>query len=324
MRRREFIALLAGAATAWPLAARTQPTDRLRRVAVLMADQDESSAATFRHALDGLGWHEGRNIKIEVRLAASDISRARSYAAELLAMAPDVFLANNTQMVQLIQEKTRIVPIVFVQVPDPVGSGFVVSIARPAGNATGFINFDPSTGGKWLQLLKDVTPGLARVAVLLQAGNPTAAGYLKMIEAAAPSSAVQVISTSQSDGPGIDAAISAFARASDGGLIVPPSALATVHRDEIIALAAQKRLPAIYPYSEFAAAGGLMSYGYDRVILFQQAASYVDRILKGEKPGDLPVQFPTNFELVINLKTAKALGLTVPPNLLAIADEVIE
>jgi putative ABC transport system substrate-binding protein len=289
-----------------------------------MSDQDQASIAAFRRTLDGLGWREGRNVQFEIRLAAGNIDQARGYAAELVAMTPDAVLANNTQMVQLLQEKTHSIPIVFVQVPDPVGSGIVASFAHPAGNATGFTNFDLSMGGKWLELLKEVRPGLARVAVILQAGNPTAPEYLKMIEAAAPSLAIQLSATNLRDGPGIDATINKFAEEPDGALLVPPSALATVYSDRIVALSARRRLPAMGAYREFATAGGLMSYGYDRFILFQQAAAYMDRILRGDKPSDLPVQALTKFELVINLKTAKALGLTVPPSVLARADEVIE
>lgn len=252
------------------------------------------------------------------------MSRARGYAAELFEMTPDVFLATNTQMVQVIQEKTRSIPIVFVQVPDPVGSGFVESLARPGGNVTGFTNFDSSMGGKWVQLLKDVAPDLTRVAVLLQAGNPTAPAFLKTIEAAAPLFGIQVSPAIQSNGPGIDLAISSFANEPNGGLIAVPSALLILHRDQVIALAQQRRLPAIYPYSEFAAAGGLMSYGIDRKVLYEQAASYVDRILKGQKLSDLPVQTPTKFEFVVNLKTAKALGLKISDSFLLAANEIIE
>jgi len=289
-----------------------------------MSSDDEPPASAFKRALDGLGWREGRSIRTEIRYSASDISRARKYAAELFAMTPDVFLAGNTQMVQLIQEKTRSIPIVFVTVPDPVGSGFVASFARPGGNITGFTNFDSSMGEKWLELLKDVCPNLVRVAVILQAGNPTAPGFLKAVEAAARVYSVFVTPANVSDGPSIQSAINAFAREPNGGLLVPPSALAVVFRNEIISLAARTRLPAIYPYAEYTAAGGLMSYGFDRTILYQQAASYVHRILKGEKPADLPVQAPTRFELIINLKIAKMLGLNVPTSILLRADKVIE
>jgi ABC-type uncharacterized transport system substrate-binding protein len=314
LRRRELITLI-GAAAAWPLAARAQKSDGVRHVAVLMS-AEEVHVAAFRRALNALGWHESRNVAIEVRMAGGDMSRARGYAAELFEMTPDVFLATNTQMVQVIQEKTRSIPIVFVQVPDPVGSGFVESLARPGGNVTGFTNFDSSMGGKWVQLLQ--------VAVLLQAGNPTAPAFLKTIEAAAPLFGIQVSAAIQSNGPGIDLAISSFANEPNGGLIAVPSALLILHRDQVIALAQQRRLPAIYPYSEFAAAGGLMSYGIDRKVLYEQAASYVDRILKGQKLSDLPVQTPTKFEFVVNLKTAKALGLKISDSFLLAANEIIE
>jgi putative ABC transport system substrate-binding protein len=325
MKRREFIALV-GCAAVWPMAAHAQQPDTVRRIAILdsAGRETESSLAAFRQRLDALGWHDGRNVRIEHRQIESDINRARNFAAELAAMKPDVFLATNTQMVQLIQAETRSIAIVFVNVPDPVGSGLVASFGHPGGNVTGFTNFDPAMAGKWLELLKDVAPNLKRVAVILQAGNPTAAGFLKMIEAAAPTFAVQVKPASLSDGPSIDAAVETFAKEPEGGLVVTASALAAVFRDRIIALAARMRLPAIYPYSDFPAAGALMSYGVDRKIYYREAAEYVDRILKGEKPGDLPVQAPTKYELVVNLKTAKVLGLNVPLGLSAAADELIE
>jgi putative ABC transport system substrate-binding protein len=325
MKRREFITLLGGAAAAWPIAARGQQPDRMRRIAILSSGSTTKGAlTTFRQALDRLGWHEGHNVIVEIREAESDIDRARGYAAELVAVAPDVWFATNTQMVQLIKDKTDSIPIVFVQVPDPVGSGFAVSFARPGGNVTGFTNFDSTMGEKWLELLKDVVPDLKRVAVILQAENPTAAGYLQRIQAAAAKFVVQVSPASLRDGPDIEAALTTFAREPNGGLIVPPSALATVYSDRIIATSARTRLPAIYPYSENATAGGLMSYGIDRTTLFQQAASYVDRILRGEKASDLPVQTPTKFEMVINLKTARALGLKISESFLLVANEVIE
>jgi putative ABC transport system substrate-binding protein len=317
MRRREFITVLGGAAAAWPLAAGAQqPASQMRLIAVLNSagSDEEPHELAFRKRLAELGWQEGRTIQFEIRRAESDINRARTFAAELVAIKPDVFLATNSLMVELILAKTRDVPIVFIFVPDPIGSGLVASFARPAGNVTGFTNFELSVSGKWLEFLKDAAPGLVRV--ILDAGTPTAAEYEKAIEAAAPTLAVQVNPASLRDGASIDAAVETFARAPGGGLIVPPSALSVAYRDRIIALAAQYRLPAMYPYSEFASAGGLMSYGFDRGILYQEAASYVDRILKGEKPGDLPVQAPTKFELIINLKTAKALGLSIPQSIL--------
>jgi putative ABC transport system substrate-binding protein len=326
VERREFITLLGGAAAAWPFATRAQQLAAIRRIAVLdsAGREAEPRIAAFRQRLDGLGWHDRRNVLIEIRRGEIDTNQARNFAAELAAMDPDIFFATNTQMVQLIQAKTRSIPIVFVNVPDPVGSGLVASFAHPGGNVTGFTNFDSAMAGKWLELLKDVAPNLKRVAVILQAGNPTGPPFLKTIEAAAPTFAMQVKPVSLSDGPSIDAAIEAFAQEPEGGLIVIASALAAAFRDRIIALAARTRLPAIYPYSEFTAAGGLMSYGIDQPNFYQEAAVYVDRILKGEKPGDLPVQTPTKTEFVINLKTAKALGLRIPDAFSMLANEVIE
>jgi len=324
--RRQFISAIGGAAAAWPLVARAQQAaSRTRLVAILdSGGGDDPRDAAFRKQLAELGWQEGRNIQIELRRGESDINRARTFATELIAMKPDVFFATNTQMVQLILDKIRDIPIVFVNVPDPVGSGLISNFARPGGNATGFTNFEPSIAGKWLEFLKDIAPGLKSVAVILQAGNPTAAGYEKTIEAAARTYAVEVRPASLRDGTSIDVAVETFAREPGGGLIVPPSALSVSYRDRIVALAAKYRLPAMYPYSEFISAGGLMSYGLDQNALYQQAASYVDRILKGEKPGDLPVQAPTKFELVVNLSTAKEIGLTIPRSMLLVADHVIE
>jgi putative tryptophan/tyrosine transport system substrate-binding protein len=326
IRRRELLVTLGGVAVAWPFSARAQQPAAIRRIAILdsAGREAEPRIAAFRQRLDNLGWHDRRNVQIEIRRGEGDINQARNFAAELAAMKPDIFFATNTQMVQLIQAKTGSIPIVFVNVPDPVGSGLVASFAHPGGNITGFTNFDSAMAGKWLELLKDVAPNLKRVAVILQAGNPTGPGFLKTIEAAAPTFAVQVKPASLSDGPSIDAAIEAFAQEPEGGLIVIASALTAIFRDRIIALAARTRLPAIYPYSEFTAAGGLMSYGINQAIFYQEAAVYVDRILKGEKPGDLPVQTPTKIEFVINLKVAKSLGIKVSDNLLSLADEVIE
>ena len=321
MRRREFITLLGGGAALWPLTARAQ---QVRHIAILSSARVEPSEGAFRKRLDALGWHEGSNLGIAIRLANGGIDQARNYASELVAMKPDVFFANNTQMVKLIQAKTDSIPIIFIQVPDPIGSGFVESFAHPGGNITGFTNFDPSMGGKWLEFLKDVAPNLKRIAVILEAGNPTAPGYLKTISAAASALALQISPLTVPDGPSLDEAIETFAREPDGGLVVPPSALTAIFRARIIALAARYHVPAMYPYSEYATSGGLISYGVNRTIPYEQAASYVDRILKGEKAGELPVQTPTRFEMVINLKTAKALGLTISNNFLSLADEVIE
>ena len=326
MRRREFIAIIGGAAVAWPPATHgQQPANQMQLVAVLSSAgrEEESNEAVFRKRLADLGWQEGRNIHFEIRRAESSVDLARDYAAELIAMKPNIFLANNSEMVRLILAKTHDIPIVFIFVPDPIGSGLIASFARPGGNVTGFTNFDTSVAGKWLEFLKDLVPGLNRVVVILDAANPTATAYEKAIEAAAPTFAVQVSPASLGGATSIDTTIEAFAR-EPGGLIVPPSAFAVVHHQRIIELAALYRLPAIYPYDDFPAAGGLMSYGFNRSVLYQAAASYVDRILKGEKASDLPVETPTKFELVINLKTAKALGLTIPQSMLLVADKVIE
>jgi putative tryptophan/tyrosine transport system substrate-binding protein len=326
MQRREFVILL-GAAAAWPLSGRAQQlTSRMRRIAVLdsAGREDEPNVESFRKRLDELGWHEGRNIEIEIRLADGNSGRAHNYADDLIATNPDIFLATNTQMVELIRAGSSKTPIVFVFVPDPIGSGLISSFAHPGRNITGFTNFEPSVGGKWLEILKDVVPGFNRVAVLLDAANPTQPEYERAIEAAASPLAVQVNPASLKDFAGIEQLVQTAAREPGGGLVVAPNALAVTYRDRIIALTAQNRLPTIYPYSEFAAAGGLMSYGFSRATLYQQAAGYVDRILKGEHPNDLPVQSPTKFELVVNLKTARSLGLVIPKPVLLIADEVIE
>jgi putative tryptophan/tyrosine transport system substrate-binding protein len=328
MRRRDFIAGIVGLAAASPLGAHAQqPASKMRLVAVLESAttrSDDPHITVFRKQLAELGWQEGRNAQIEIRSGESNISKARSSAAELVAMRPDALLATNTQMVQLVESQTRDIPIVFVDVPDPIGSGLVSNLARPGGNVTGFTNFEPSVAGKWLEFLKEIAPGLKRVAVLLQAGNSTAFGYEKAIEAAAPTFAVEVYPASARDGPSIDSTIENLAQQPDSGLIVPPSALAVQYRERIVALAMQYRLPAMYPYDEFISSGGLIGYGIDRRALYRQAATYVDRIFKGEKAGDLPVQAPTKFELVINLKTAKSMGLTIPQSVLLLADEVIE
>jgi putative ABC transport system substrate-binding protein len=326
MKRREFIALVGGVAGVWPLAARAQQAaSQARLIAVLESgDERESGERVFRTRLAELGWQEGRNVKFEIRRGQSDIAQASRFAEELVAMKPDIFIATNTQMVRLIIAKTRDIPVVFTAVPDPIGSGLLTNFAHPEGNVTGFTNFEPSVAGKWLEFLKDVAPGVARVAIILQAENPTSAGYEKAIESAAPSFAVQVSPASLRDGTSIDGAIETFAREPNGAVIVAPSALATTNSDRIVVAAARHKLPAIHPYSEFTKAGGLMSYGFDRDILLEQAASYVSRILKGAHPGDLPVQRPTKYDLAINLKTAKALGLTVSRDLLLVADEVIE
>jgi putative ABC transport system substrate-binding protein len=327
MRRREFIALLGGAA-ACPLAARAQPGERMRRIGVLMywaADDAEGQArlAAFTQALKQLGWSDGHNLRIDTRWATAD--DIRRHAAELVALAPDVLLAaTGTATVAPLLQATRTVPIVFLTVIDPVGAGFVVSLARPGGNATGFTSYEYSMSGKWLALLKQIALGVTRAAVLRDPAIASGSGQFGAIQAVAPFLGTEVSPIDVRDSVDIERAVAALSRSSNAGLIVTASGSAMSHRDLIIALAARHRLPAVYAYRYMVAAGALVSYGPDAVDEFRRAASYVDRILKGEKPADLPVQAPTKFETVLNLKTAKALGLTVPPTLLSTADEVIE
>jgi putative ABC transport system substrate-binding protein len=329
MKRREFITLVGGAAVAWPLAARAQQPERMRRIGVLMgpaADDPDGQAriAALLQGLQQLGWAVGRNVRVDIRWAAGNADDSRRYAAELVALASDVIVANGSMSMAPLLQATRSVPIVFVVVPDPVGAGNVDSLARPGGNATGFMSFEYGMSAKWLELLKQVAPGVTRVAVIRDPAITAGAGQFGAIQSVAPSFGVEVSPISARDAPEIERAIAAFAHSSNGGLVVTQSALTTVHRDLIVTLAARHKLPAVYYERHFVAAGGLISYGPDFIDQHRQAATYVDRILKGEKPADLPVQAPTKFELVINLKTAKALGLTVPATLLARADEVIE
>jgi putative ABC transport system substrate-binding protein len=329
MIRREFIALLGGAAVTWPLAARAQQSEPARRIGVLTAlsESDPEVMAwqkAFQDELQRLGWEQGRNIRIEQRSGGSDEHRQRTNAAELVRMMPDVLFANATPALVALNRETRSLPIVFVQVSDPVKLGFVAKLARPGGNITGFANFEHPIGGKWLDLLKDTAPGRSRVGVILDPDNPSQIAYWQAIEAAAPSFAVQVSRTDVRNAVEMERAINAFAQQPNGALLVAPNAVTIFHRDLIIALAARHRLPAIYPYRFFATSGGFISYGVDLPYLYRQAASYVDRILKGAKPGDLPVQLASKFELVVNLKTAKALDLTISEPFLQHADEVIE
>ena len=314
MRRREFIAIFGGAAVAWPVAARAQQGERMRRIGVLTGEDVVVFVGAFREELQRLGWSDGHNLRIDMRVSS----------AELIAINPDVMVAENTPAVQDLQRHTRTIPIVFVGLGDPVLTGVVVSLARPGGNATGFMNPEPSISGKWLELLKEIAPATTRVLVLLNANNVANLTRLRAIEASAPSLNVRVSSSAIRDAGEIEAAIYAMARESNAGLIVTPGPPNDGLRKTIFALAARHRLPGVYPYRYYTADGGLMSYGADRVDIWRRAASYVDRILKGEQPADLPVQAPTKYELVINLKTAKALGLEVPPGLSARADEVIE
>jgi len=328
MKRRQFITLLCGAA-AWPLAARAQQAERMRRIGVFMnlaADDPESLAriTAFQQRLQQLGWTVGRNVQIDYRWNAGDADRLRTYAAELVALAPDIILANGNPTVGALQQATRTVPIVFAAVADPVGGGFVESLARPGGNATGFTNFEFGMSAKWLELLKQIMPGVMRAAVLRDPVTDSGIGQLAAIQAVAPSLGVELSPIGVRNAGEIEHAVTAFARGSNGGLIVSAAALTIVHRNLIITLAAKQRLPAVYPFRFFVTGGGLISYGPDTVDQFRHAAGYVDRILKGEKPADLPVQAPTRYETVVNLKTAKALGLDVPATLLARADEVIE
>jgi ABC-type uncharacterized transport system substrate-binding protein len=328
MRRREFIALL-GAAAAWPLAARAQQGERMRRIGVLMfqaADDPEAHArnAAFLQGLQEAGWAVGRNMRIDSRWGAGDNDRTRRYAAELVALAPDVILASGSATLGSLQQVTRTVPIVFAAVADAVGGGFVESLARPGGNITGFELFEYSIGGKWLETLKQIAPSVTRVAVIRDATLVSGGGQLGAIQSVAPSFGVQLSPVNLRDAGEIDRTVADFARVPNGGLILTASGLAVVHRDLIITLAARHKLPTIYWDRFYVTAGGLISYGPDSIDTFRRAASYVDRILKGEKPADLPVQVPTKYETAVNLKTAKALGLEIPPMLLARADEVIE
>jgi putative ABC transport system substrate-binding protein len=328
--RRDFVTLLGGAA-AWPLAARAERLDRtIRRIGVLMPFAPDDPEALLRVAaleqgLRDLGWVHSRNIHVDYRWATEDADRLRHEAAALVATAPDVIIANSTPVVAELRKLTTTLPMVFVQVTDPVGSGFVPNLSRPGSNVTGFTNFEFSISGKWLQTLKEVAPAVRRAAVLFNPQTaPFAEGLLQPIEAAGHTFAVATLAAPATDSAAINATVTAFAHMADGGLIVLPDVSNTRRREQIIALAAQHRLPAIYPYRYFAVSGGLISYGTDVADVFRRAAGYVDRIFKGEKPGDLPVQAPSKYETVVNLKTAKTLGLDRSPMLLARADEVIE
>ena len=328
-KRRDFITLLGGAAAAWPLGARAQQPERMRRIGIILpaaADDTEfqTRIGAFQQALALLGWTIGRNARIETRWATANAPEIRRHAVELAALAPDVILAHGGSTVGPLLQATRTVPIVFPAAVDPVGAGYVDSLAQPGGNATGFLSYEYGLSGKWLELLKQIAPIVTRVAVLRNPAISSGPAQLAVIQAVAPSFRVEVTPVNLRDAPEIERAVTTFARSGNDGLIVTASAAAQRHRDLIIALAARHRLPAVYFERSLVAAGGLISYGADYVDQFRRAAGYVDRILKGEKPADLPVQAPTKYELVINLKTAKSLGLDVPPTLLARADEVIE
>jgi putative tryptophan/tyrosine transport system substrate-binding protein len=329
--RREFITLLGGGAAAWPLAAGAQQPQQMRRIGVLMgyAESDSDARAwyaAFREVLQKLGWTQGRNTQIDTCWAAPDDAESRQRCAkEIVALQPDVILSNTTPTTTALLQQTPTISIVFAIVADPIGSGFVASFARPAGNVTGFTFTEPTMAGKWLELLKEIAPRVVRVAMLFNPVSATYADYwLNPFNAAAPSFGVEAIAAPVRDTSELEPVIAAQAREPNGGLIAMPDSFTDAHRVEITSLAARYRLPAVYPFRFFAEVGGLLSHGVDRTDNFRRAATYVDRILKGEKPADLPVQAPTKYELVINLKTAKALGLDVPPTLLARADEVIE
>ena len=330
MRRREFITLVGGVAAGWPLGADAQQGDRMRRLGILMAGaesdpQYQADVAVFREGLQKLGWVDGQNIRIEVRWAGFDAETMRRYAKELIALQPDLILSNDTPTTATLLQQTRSVPIVFATVADPVGSGFVASFARPGGNATGFAVYEASLGGKWLELLKETVPSVSRVVVIFNpATAPFAENHLKSLNNAAPSFGVEARVAHVSDVSELETVVATQAREPNSGLIVLNEDFMIAHRVEIISLAARYRLPAVYPFRFFAELGGLISYGVNLNDNFRRAVPYADRVLRGAKPSELPVQAPVKFELVINLTTAKALGLTVPPTLLARADEVIE
>ena len=333
MKRRDFVTLLGGAAAApsmlWPLAARAQQGGRMRRVGVLagFAENDPEIAlrlAAFRQVPERLGWSEGRTVRFDTRFAPGGSGLEQAFAKELVALQPDVIFAQGTAVVAAAQRETRAIPVVFSSVSDPIGLGFVASLARPGGNLTGLLMYEESITGKWLAMLKEITPGLTRAALVV---NPKTSAYDYFLHAAqslAPSLAIDLVPTHVESAADIERAIESFARLPNGGLVLPPDFTTTFHRDLIVALAARYRLPAVYAFRYFVAAGGLMSYGVDGVDQFRQAATYVDRILRGAKPADLPVQAPVKYETVLNLKTAKALGLTVPDIMIVRADEVIE
>jgi putative tryptophan/tyrosine transport system substrate-binding protein len=329
LRRRELIVALGGAAVAWPLAAHAQQPDRMRRIGMVAGNiatdpEEQIRSTTFRQRLAELGWVEGRSVWFDYRWEATDEDRIRSHVAELVDLKPDVILTQGTPLTVAAQQQTRIIPIVFTLVADPVASGLVASLARPGANITGFTNYEYAIGGKWLETLKESAPRITRVLAIENPANAGAPGLLREIESGAHSFGVRITTASTLDSAEMERSIKSFARESNGGLLVLPDATTSNLRALIVELAARHRVPAIYPFRYFAVSGGLISYGIDTVDPFRLAASYIDRILKGERPTDLPVQASTKFELVINLKTAKTLGIEIPPTLLARADEVIE
>jgi len=329
MRRREFITLLGGAGATWPLGARAQQPERMRRIGVLMGYAESDAAAqdqvaALRQELRKLGWEEGRNIHIDVRFPAADAGKARAVVMELMSLTPDVLVSNTNLVTAVVQAEIRTIPIVFIFVGDPVGSGFVSDDARPNGNLTGFANWDsPAMSGKWLELLKEAAPQVERIGFMMHPETPALIRYFKSAEALAPALKVKLVMLGVHDADEIDRGLTSFAAERNGGFVVGPHAVTLTNRDLIVALAARLRLPALYPLAFYAKAGGLISYGFDPINQFQQGAGYVDRILRGAKPSDLPVQYPTKLQLVVNLKTAKALGLAIPESLLLRAEEVI-
>ena len=328
MKRRQFISLI-GASAAWPLAARAQQDERVRRIGVLMGtseDDPETNARldAFRQGLARRGWAVDRNVHLDYRFTAARPERLRALAKELIALQPDVILAHSTGVAATMQRESRTIPIVFVNVSDPIGSGFTASLARPGGNLTGVLHLEASIVGKWLAMLKEIAPRLTRAALLANRKTTPYDYFLRSAQAVTPSLAIELVPSHVETAADIERAVSSVARVPDSSLVLPPDVTTVTHRDLVIALAARYRLPAVYPLHAFVVAGGLMSYGTDQNDMFRLAASYVDRILRGDKPADLPVQAPTKFETAVNLKTAKALGLTVPPGLLVAADEVIE
>ena len=332
MKRREFMTLLGGAAAAWPLAAHAQQNGPMRRIGLLFggADSDPQiveALAAFRTALAGLGWIEARNLQIEVRYSAADVDRMRVFAKELVALQPDVLMGHTTGVIAALKRETTAIPIVFVIVSDPVGSGYVESLARPGGNITGFINIEASLSGKWIEMLKEIQPRITRAALMFNpATAPYIAFYQQPFEAAARASGIEPIAAPVHNAADIERTFDQFGNRPDTGMVLPPDVFTTtkVNLDLITSLAARTRLPTIYPYRYMVDAGGLISYGIDTIDLYRRAPVYIDRILKGAKPADLPVQLPTKFEMAVNLKTAKALGIEMPPTLLGRADEVIE
>jgi putative ABC transport system substrate-binding protein len=328
MHRREFIALIGGAAAVWPLAGRTQQGESIRRVGMLMpyskGDADgQAVIAAFQRRLQDLGWAEGSNIRFEIRWAGGDPDKARTFAKELIGMTPDVIVPSSNQVTTILQQETHTIPIVFVLVGDPVGSGYVASMAQPGSNLTGFAVLENAIAGKWVETLNEIAPQVRRVGFILHPETPANIGLLHAAEASA-TSGIKLVPLGVHNAGEIESAVTAFAAQGNGGLIAAPHAITFANRDLIVELAARYRLPAVYAFRNFATSGGLISYGTNPIMMWREGAAYVDRILKGAKPADLPAQFPTKYELVINLKTAQALGLTVPPLMLGRADDVIE